>query len=203
MFEDDDNPGEDREQEQREQYELDNEARFGDEFEGVHVCKPKSTQLRGETTVNEREFGGGFLTRPFVCNKNGAMSKRKAAARSTERPQAAAAGASRREEYVARINRVIDFIENHIGDDLTLEGLSSVACFSKYHFHRIFASMVGETLGDYILRLRLEKAAARLLANPKATVTEIALDGGVRQPLHVREGLPRLFRHERHGLAGG
>jgi AraC family transcriptional regulator len=83
---------------------------------------------------------------------------------------------------LGRINRVIDHVEKHIGEDLSLEGLSSVACFSKYHFHRIFASMVGETLGDFILRLRLEKAAMRLLANPKAAVTEIALDCGFANP---------------------
>jgi len=92
------------------------------------------------------------------------------------RSPANALGASRREEYLGRINRVIDHIEKHIGEDLSLEGLSSVACFSKYHFHRIFASMVGETLSDYILRLRVEKAAMRLLANPKTTETDIALD---------------------------
>ena len=110
------------------------------------------------------------------------MSKRKGGRGSTTRPPADALGSSRREEYLGRINRVIDHIEKHIGEDLSLEGLSSVACFSKYHFHRIFASMVGETLGDYILRLRLEKAAMRLLANRKATVTEIALDGGFANP---------------------
>jgi AraC family transcriptional regulator len=122
-----------------------------------------------------------MLTRRSISNKNGAMPERKVGMGSTTRPPAAA-GESRREEYLARINRVVDHIEKHIGEDLSLEGLSSIACFSKYHFHRIFAAMVGETLCDYILRLRLEKAAARLLANPKATVTDIALDCGFANP---------------------
>lgn len=44
-----------------------------------------------------------------------------------------------REEYVARINRVIDHIETHIDGELSLSALAKVACFSPFHFHRVFA----------------------------------------------------------------
>ncbi|MCP4150186.1 MAG: helix-turn-helix transcriptional regulator, partial [bacterium] len=47
-----------------------------------------------------------------------------------------------RDEYLARINRVIDFIENNIYNDLSLEKLAEVADFSRFHFHRIFNAMV-------------------------------------------------------------
>jgi AraC family transcriptional regulator len=87
-----------------------------------------------------------------------------------------------RDEYVSRINRVIDYIENHLDQDLSLEHLAEVAAFSKYHFHRIFRGMTGETLNGFIKRLRVEKAAARLVNNPKETVTEIALDCGFSGP---------------------
>jgi AraC family transcriptional regulator len=87
-----------------------------------------------------------------------------------------------REEYIARLNRVVDHIENNISSDLSLDELAGVACFSKYHFHRIFAAMLGETLKDYIQRIRLEKAASRLLRFPKTSVTEIALDYGFSNP---------------------
>lgn len=83
-----------------------------------------------------------------------------------------------RAEYVARINRVIDHIENHLDEELTLERLAEVALFSRYHFHRIFGAMVGETLGQFIQRLRVEKAATLLLANPKKSITTIALECG-------------------------
>jgi AraC family transcriptional regulator len=83
-----------------------------------------------------------------------------------------------REEYVARINRVIDYIESHIDDELRLETLARVACFSSYHFHRIFSAMMGEPLGQFIQRIRLERAANQLLGNPKKSITEIALDSG-------------------------
>ena len=81
-------------------------------------------------------------------------------------------------EYVARINRVMDYIENHLTEDLRLETLAEVACFSAFHFHRIFAAMTGETLNRYIRRLRLESAATQLLASPDKSVTAVALDSG-------------------------
>ncbi len=83
-----------------------------------------------------------------------------------------------RSEYVARINRVIDHIETHLDEELTLERLAKVACFSPYHFHRIFGSMVGETLQRFIQRLRLERAATQLDLDPERSITEVALDNG-------------------------
>ena len=83
-----------------------------------------------------------------------------------------------RAEYVARINRVMDYIEQHIAEELSLDVLAKTACFSAFHFHRIFAAMTGETLNRFIRRLRVEKAASQLLVNPGKSVTEIALDCG-------------------------
>jgi AraC family transcriptional regulator len=83
-----------------------------------------------------------------------------------------------REEYVARINRVIDYIELNIEKDLTLETLADVACFSRFHFHRIFGAIVGETLNQFIQRIRVEKAASKLMHNPKKSITQIALECG-------------------------
>ena len=83
-----------------------------------------------------------------------------------------------RQEYTSRINRVIDYLEANIDGDLSLETLSGVANFSKFHFHRIFRAMVGETLNQFIQRIRLEKAAAQLIFNPKKSITEIAFDCG-------------------------
>ena len=85
---------------------------------------------------------------------------------------------SGREEYTARINRVIDFIEDNISEELSLEVLSKVACFSPFHFHRIFRGMVGETINQFTQRIRLEKATAQLVGNPKKSITGIALELG-------------------------
>ena len=83
-----------------------------------------------------------------------------------------------RQEYRSRINRVIDYIEDHLDKDLTLEELARVAQFSAFHFHKIFSAMIGETLNQFIQRVRIERAANLLVNNPKKSITEIAFDCG-------------------------
>jgi AraC family transcriptional regulator len=81
-------------------------------------------------------------------------------------------------EYNARLNRTLRFIENNLDKELGLETVSKVSGFSLYHFHRIFSAMIGETLNEYVRRIRLEKAAILLVHNPFRSITEIALDCG-------------------------
>jgi len=83
-----------------------------------------------------------------------------------------------RDEYAARINRVLDYIDKNLEKKLSLSTLAKVANFSEFHFHRIFSAMVGETLNQFIQRVRIEKAASSLLLNPKKSITEIAFDCG-------------------------
>ena len=101
-----------------------------------------------------------------------------------------------REEYRARLNRVLDYIEEHIGEELTLSELADVAAFSKYHFHRVFAALLGETLFSFIQRVRLERAATFLCNQPKKSVTGIALECGFSSP----SVFSRVFRN-RFGLS--
>jgi AraC family transcriptional regulator len=81
-------------------------------------------------------------------------------------------------EYRSRLNRTIDYIHNHYDEDLNLTILAEVACFSKFHFHRIFRAMVGETLNDFVQRIRLEKSITKLTTELNKSITEIALDCG-------------------------
>jgi AraC family transcriptional regulator len=85
---------------------------------------------------------------------------------------------SSRREYERRINRVIDHVQAHLAEDLTLERLAEVAAFSPFHFHRVFAAITGETLSDFIRRVRLERAAGALISLPETNVLEIALRYG-------------------------
>jgi len=89
---------------------------------------------------------------------------------------------SRRAEYAARFNRVMDHIQAHLGEAMDLETLAGVACFSPYHFHRLFHGWMGETIHDYIFRLRVERAAAQLAYSPRKTITRVALDCGFSSP---------------------
>lgn len=81
-------------------------------------------------------------------------------------------------EYIYRINKVIDYIENNLENDLNLEILSFVANFSPFHFHRIFSAFVGETVNEFIRRKRVEKAAWLLLYEPDMPISDIAVYTG-------------------------
>ena len=80
-------------------------------------------------------------------------------------------------EYAQRIDRVIDYLRGNLHRPVKLAELADVACFSEFHFHRIFTAVSGETLNHFTNRLRLEKAA-RLLRYSEQSLTDIALDCG-------------------------
>ncbi len=83
-----------------------------------------------------------------------------------------------RGEYTARINRVMDHITQNLHRELDLKTLAAVAGFSAFHFHRVFRAMTGETLFQFIQRLRLEKAAGLLRLKSGPSITDIAFDCG-------------------------
>lgn len=80
-------------------------------------------------------------------------------------------------DYRQRIDRVLRYIREHRGATFQLEELARVAHFSRFHFHRIFAAYMGETVAEYVRRIRLEQAALELLGSPIA-VADIALAAG-------------------------
>ena len=79
--------------------------------------------------------------------------------------------------YQQRIRLVLRHIEQHLDARPDLEELARIACFSPYHFHRIFSSIVGESVAAYVRRLLLERAAMQLGHSPES-VTQIALGAG-------------------------
>ena len=85
------------------------------------------------------------------------------------------------EEYVKRTLKVLIYIEENIDEELTLERLAKIACYSPFHFHRIFQAIVGETIHGYIKRLRMQTAAGKLLYTGQP-VTAIALDASFETP---------------------
>lgn len=83
-----------------------------------------------------------------------------------------------RAEYAERMHRVLAHIDEHIDQPLDLPRLAQVAHFSTFHFHRLFAAWMGQTLGDYLRRRRLEVAAMRMSAQPRLPVLTVALSVG-------------------------
>jgi AraC family transcriptional regulator len=81
-------------------------------------------------------------------------------------------------EYISRINRALDYIQHNLEKELTLDDLANAASFSKFHFSRIFLAFINETPIQFVLRVRLEKAATLLLNQPFVSVSEIAWQCG-------------------------
>jgi AraC family transcriptional regulator len=73
---------------------------------------------------------------------------------------------------------VLEHVDRHLDERLELESLARVANFSAFHFHRLFAAWMGETMGEYLRRRRLEVAAQRLVAQPRLPVLPVALGVG-------------------------
>jgi AraC family transcriptional regulator len=65
--------------------------------------------------------------------------------------------------YAPRVQRVVGYLADHLDETLDLETLARIACFSPYHFHRIYRGLLGETVNDTVRRLRLQRAAIDLL----------------------------------------
>jgi AraC family transcriptional regulator len=80
--------------------------------------------------------------------------------------------------YEDRVNRVLDYIGQHLEGDLSLARLARVGAFSAFHFHRIFQAVTGETLNSHVRRVRLERAASLMKASPRKRITDVALETG-------------------------
>lgn len=87
------------------------------------------------------------------------------------------------------ITKVIEYIENHLFEDINIEILASIACMSQYHFHRVFSRKTGEKVIDYIKRRRLTHASFELLDTDK-TIYQIALDSNYNS----HEAFTRAFK---------
>lgn len=92
--------------------------------------------------------------------------------------------------YQARMQRVLDHIDQHLDGDLDLETVSGVAAFSKFHFHRQFTATFGVSVHRYVQLVRLKRASHRLASGDAQSVTDIAMDAGYDAP----DAFARAFR---------
>ncbi|ARN19718.1 AraC family transcriptional regulator [Piscinibacter gummiphilus] len=94
--------------------------------------------------------------------------------------------------YHARMQRVLEHIDQHLDDDLDLETLSRVAVWSKFHFHRQFSATFGLTVHRYIQLTRMKRASYQLAYRSEQSVTDVALDAGYDAP----DAFARAFRQQ-------
>ncbi len=93
-----------------------------------------------------------------------------------------------------RIHRVVDFIDENIDADLSLEHLADIACLSPYHFHRLYSRTVGHSPADTIRRLRLIRATNEIRIDG-VSVTQAALTAGYGSPQAFARAYRREFGH--------
>lgn len=66
-------------------------------------------------------------------------------------------------DHAERIDRTLAYLADHLDQEVDLERLADVACFSPFHFHRIYRAVQGETVAETVRRMRLHRAAMDLL----------------------------------------
>ncbi|WP_208354073.1 AraC family transcriptional regulator [Pseudaestuariivita rosea] len=65
--------------------------------------------------------------------------------------------------YEKRLIRVLEYMHNNPTGDLSLDALADVAAMSRFHWHRVFHAMTGETCAQAVRRMRLHRAACWLV----------------------------------------
>lgn len=94
-------------------------------------------------------------------------------------------------EHLDQIHRAIDFIENNLGNDISVDDIAREAAISRWHFQIVFSSAVGETVKEYLRKRRLSNSLDSLkLANKR--IIEISLDAGFES----QEAYTRAFKNQ-------
>ena len=92
-------------------------------------------------------------------------------------------------EKLSPLEKAIEYIEGHIYEDIGLEDVSRETGYSYYHMTRLFASVLGESVGHYIHRRRLYNASEKLVHSSEKII-DIAFDSGFSSP----EAFSRAFK---------
>ncbi len=98
---------------------------------------------------------------------------------------------STKDDYLRRINQVLEYINSHLDEDMDLKKLSEISNFSEFHFHRIFKAFQQETISAYITRIRVE-TAARLIRYSDLPIETIAYNVGYGMPSSLSKSFKQL-----------
>ncbi len=92
--------------------------------------------------------------------------------------------------YCSRFRQVLEYVDSHLDDDLTIDRLSNVAAFSKYHFHRQFSELFGISVYRYVQLTRLKRASYQLAFRDWMSIVDISLASGYE----THESFSRAFK---------
>lgn len=90
--------------------------------------------------------------------------------------------------YIDSLEKALNYIENHLNDDIDLASVAKEAGYSLYHFQRVFKGAVGDSIKDYIRKRRITEAAKELAYTNKPII-EI----GIKYGYESREAFSRAF----------
>ena len=95
--------------------------------------------------------------------------------------------------YRNSLNKAFHYIDENLNENLSLDIISQIACFSPFHFHRIFKALTGETLNEYIGRRRIEKSAIELI-HKSTTIEEVSLKYGFNDISTFSRAFKRFYK---------
>lgn len=98
-------------------------------------------------------------------------------------------------EWIERLNQSMNYIEEHLTDEIDYNQLARIACCSTYHYQRMFTYMAGITLAEYIRRRKMSLAAVDLQGG-EAKIIDIAQKYGYRSPTAFNRAFQSF-----HGIA--
>jgi len=88
-----------------------------------------------------------------------------------------------------RFFKSIDFVEQHLFDEVSVHEIAAASHYSTYHFSRIFKTLVGDTPKEYLRKRRLTVAAKQLLSED-ISILDLALQG----QFESQEAFTRAFK---------
>jgi AraC family transcriptional regulator len=83
----------------------------------------------------------------------------------------------------AKLKKAIDYINEHLGEDLSLTEIAAQVDMSQFYFCRLFKQSVGTTPHKYLIQQRVERSKS-LLKQRECTIVDIAADCGFANPSH-------------------
>ena len=162
-------------------------SRDADLAPSIHVRDPQIERIGWMMQAEDHDaYPGGRL---FADSLASALAARLLALQSRK---SAAARNPGRALPAWRLRRVLEYVEAHLDEDLSLAQLATVAGFSLSHFKPLFKQAVGMPVHRFVLERRVERARTLLLQGEKST-SEIALEAGFSHPSHMARCLRRVL----------
>jgi AraC family transcriptional regulator len=100
---------------------------------------------------------------------------------------------ARQQDHRQRVLRAAAYIVDNLARPLTAAEVAKVAAMSEFHFHRVFAAIMAETVGEFTQRRRLEVAALMLAYQPERSMSDIALTVGYSSSANFSKAFALYF----------